>query len=323
MIAQLFQDFIEFSPEAFTSTVGPYLILFCSMIMLWAFERILAKTDINELTAKTTTKRSFLSSNKKKNSTYLQQGFHITGLSSNHLEELRVLINKNDTLELAVFFARYQPSIKEIDEAIESIQSQLSEMWDQLVSTEVKSDKLAGYLRSKNHKSKNLNCLNESDFRSLIEHEQKTDKIIDKNFINRFGDYLFMENFIMYEHLSQSGAAVFHIPPGNDLRHMFDIFVASGVASNGLSITLQERLKILNLNELQSFAAELNIELSIDSFKEITVALLKHEDTEYQFEIKYHRTDIFRLNKEEWNSKAIEEEWDTYNVYAKLLSIQH
>jgi len=327
MAEPLSQDLISFLPEPMVDAFGPYLILCSGMLLLWLFQRILQKVDIETLStssfAHKAAKQSITTSNSKRSTTYLQQGFHIIGLNPTNLEELRVLINKNDKLELAVFFARYQPSIKEIDEAIDSIRTQLSDMWDQMVTLEVKSEKLAGYLRSKNHKSKNLNCLNESDFRHLIEYEQTAQKIIDKDFIAKFGDFLFMENYIMYEHLCQTETAVFYIPPKNDLRHMFDVFVSSGVASNGLSIPLQDRLQILNLDELQAFAAERNIDISIDSFKDITAALLKNEDTEYEFEIKYHRKDIFRLHKEIWNSKAIEKEWDTYNVYAKLLSIQH
>ena len=251
-----FPDFFALISIPLNTSLGPYLVLFGALVLLWLFGKLLQKFVVNNTASKiiaTKSTQQFLKPHKNNHSvTYLQQGFHIIGLSPDNLEELRVLMNKNDKLELALFFARYQPSIKEINDAIDSIQNELSDMWDQIISAEIKSEKLAGYLRSKNHKSKNLNCLSENDFRNIIKHEQKENKIIDQDFIARFGDFLFMENFIMYEHLCQSDTAVYHIPRGNELRRMFDMFVSSGIATSGLSIPLKERLKILAILKYQS-----------------------------------------------------------------------
>ena len=307
---------------------GPYIILLSSIILLWIFGKLLSWIDISTVQSiefePVVDPVPVEETEKKRPATYFQQGFHILGLTASTLEELRVLINKNDSLELALFFARYQPSIKEIDEAIDSIHEQLDLMWDRMVSTEVKSSKLAGYLRSKNHKSKNLNCLNENDFRILIEHDQKDEKIINKDLIAKFGDFLFMENLIMYDHLCQSDKPIFHIPPSNELRHMFDIFVVNGVATTGTTIPLRERLNVLPLEELQKLVEKIKRNKTFNTTDDAITFLMKNqEDTVFNLEILYPSDEIFHLNKETLDIKAIEEEWTTYNVYAKLLAIHH
>jgi len=221
----------------------------------------------------------------------LPEGLHINGLTDSHRRNLNKYIKKKDTLRLAMFFATHQPSLYDVNSISKNAED----------------------------RPELFNALNDSDIHSIQEYNKISRKLINKKFMSKFGNLLFMENFIMYNHLCRAKPAVFHIPVNSDLRYMFETFVKTGLASQGLSVSLEDRLHILNLKELQAIADAIKINQSFTNIQYAAATLAKSPLTVVRLAEKYASDDLFLLKQENWDLTAIKKEWSAYNAYAKLL----
>ncbi len=221
----------------------------------------------------------------------LSQGLHIDGLTATQRQNLNKLIKKKDKFRLAMFFATHQPTVQEIESISKNTQS----------------------------RPELFNFLDGNDIYLIQEHSKMNQKLIDEKFISKFGNLLFMENFIMYSHLCRTNPAVFHIPENNKLRYMFETFVKTGLANQGVSITLEDRLHILSLKELQAIANEISINKVFSTVHEAAATLATSPQTVVRLANKYASNDLFLLKQENWDVTAVKKEWSAYNAYAKLL----
>jgi len=229
-------------------------------------------------------------------------------------EEIKALSDRKDELRLALLCAVYQPTIDQL--------SVLTQQLRQSPNTQNKG-KTANHQppRSKDNFPVRLTTesFNQQDLQFIREHEEKTHKLINKDFIEKFGDTLFMENFIMYEHLCRIGSKVFHIPPKNELRKLFEMFAKTGIALRGKAIPIGERLRILNQAELESIADDLTLNRTFNTVDQAISILAKLPQTPVHLGRWYHSENLFLLQQEKWDITAIEKEWSVYNTYAKLL----
>ena len=153
----------------------------------------------------------------------------------------------------------------------------------------------------------------------LVEREMSVNGIIDEAFVEKFGGLLFMENFIMYDHLCREQPAIFHIPEGSELKRLYDTFVLGGVASRGRDISLENRLHILTLEQLKSIAQEAKIRKSLTSKEEAVEVLKDIPSAAVLLATIYPTNELYLLHSEERDVKAVEQEWAVLNIYSKLL----
>ncbi|NOZ54221.1 MAG: hypothetical protein GXP08_14010 [Gammaproteobacteria bacterium] len=230
-------------------------------------------------------------------------------------QEIDALRGKKDELRLALLFAVYQPTIDQV----RALQQPNASRNDLPILTGKKTQHC---VQAENcPPQQDSQAFSQQDLQLIREHEKKTHKLINKAFIQKFGDMFFMENFIMYHHLSRIGSKVFHIPPGNELRQLFEVFSRTGVALRGKSIPIGERLRILNLPELQSIADKLALDRVFNTIDQAISVLAKLPQIPVHLARRYHSENLFLLTQaqESWNISEVEQEWAAYNAYAKLL----
>lgn len=240
-------------------------------------------------------------------------GLHVSGISQALVKEFNTLVDKKDMLQLAINIAIHQPSVLEVGEFIRSVEA----LNEDLKMNLAQDSAFLGMAQS-GSTSESLRTLDQDDLRSICIHYQQPCKLINRDFISKFGNLLFMENFIMYSHLSRSGHAVFNIPKNNELRRMFETFVKTGLAVHGRSIAIADRLRVLSLRELQELADQLGLQQAFDSVDEATAALATKPHVSVRLSAKCPNKNLFLLRQGAWDVDAVKQEWSAYEAYAKL-----
>lgn len=285
---------------------GALVIVASAYILLWSIGKLLSFRSVGGAYQ--------LATERKEYSTNLLRGLHVTGLSHPLLNEFNVLADKKDTLKLAMYLAIYQPSIQEVDEFVQNA--------DELTNNSKLDAAKGGGIWELAHFESNSNrfrILDQDDLQSICHHQKKIHKLINKEFIRKFGNLLFMENFIMYSHLCRNSTSVFNIPHDNKLRRMFDTFVATGLATHGRFIPIVNRLEFLDLSEMQNLSDELDLGTTFESREEAVSKLADISKVSVRLARKVPIDNMYFLKKEHWDIKSIEEEWSAYNACAKLL----
>jgi len=300
MIEQFFTDLAKSVSVSVATQHSALIVAGLSYLLLMMISRVVSRVAINT-NDKNLSPHFPLKTNHASN---------LPDTSPLPAEQIKALSDKKDELGLALLCAVYQPTIDQL-----SALSRASPN-PPLINYETQpNNALAHYAIPTAHTS----LMNSQDLQSIRAHEKKTHKLINKDFIKRFGDLFFMENFIMYEHLCRVGNKVFYIPPNNELRKLFEMFSTTGVALRGKSIPIGERLRILDQTELQTIANNLRLDRTFNTLDQAISILAKQPQTPVHLAQRYHSEDLFLLKQENWDITAIEEEWCAYNVYAKIL----
>lgn len=250
---------------------------------------------------------------KQQNATQSRQNtadtLSLLGLNQQQVEHVRHLAAKKNMLQLSVFLAKHQISIPEIKQLLPEIEPIIDEPWLQQDPDQELPRQNPDILRH----------LNQQELRSIYEVENNPHRLIDAEFITNFGNLLFMENFIIFKHLIKTGSNVFYIPKNDKLRFLFNAFVKSGIAIQGKAIPIEQRLNILNLQELQTMAQELNMSIQFESMDQAIQALANNPMVTVRLAAKFSTDDLFMLEKKQWDTIKVEHEWAAYNAYAKLI----
>ncbi|NOX43470.1 MAG: hypothetical protein GXP19_07030 [Gammaproteobacteria bacterium] len=293
---------------------GPILEVVAVLIFLWLLGKLLPNTPEHMSSESVSPIATDFSPELLPELPECPQGLNIDRLAASQQQELKKFIEKKDKLRLAIFFAVHQPTILEIKSLFESVRGQQPLEHDNIINFIADSKHILNDLQSEK-----LRLLTKNDIYSIQVHNKKNRKLIDKDFIVKFGNLLFMENFIMYNHLCRTNPAIFHIPRDSELRRMFETFVKTGLAIQGLSIPMEIRLHILDLKQLQTIANELKIIKTLNTVHEAALTLANDPLTVVRLASKYASNDLFLLKQENWDTHAVEQEWSAYNAYAKLL----
>ncbi len=273
--------------------------------LLWAIGRLLAR-ESNRL-------ENQIAATPTKSCDGVLRGLHVSGVTEELIGLFESLAAKKDTLKLAMYLAIYQPTIREVEELLQTAEE--LRLCSQIDKTD--NDAFLAMAQS----DSDVECikrLSQDELRSIRNLHNKTRKLINRAFIVRFGDLLFMENFIMYSHLSRRGATVYDIPKDNELRRMFEVFVITGLAIHGRDIPIEDRLSLLSFQELQDMARELDMGSDFDSVDEAISKLAPLPNVSVRLAKMYPSSRLFLLKKENWDSQEIEKEWAGYNATAKI-----
>lgn len=236
----------------------------------------------------------------------------IAKLKSQQLSELKRLVTRKDQLQLAIFFASHHCDLEDVAKIQESLHGPTTQFLgylDQLPETSLNN------LRQ----SPAYESLTENQKMAIGKLAEQQPRLLDQNFIRRFGGIVFMENFIMYQHLCHTDPAVFYIPKGNELRFMFDTFAKTGLAIVGQAIPFADRLRSLSWSELQMLAGKVGISRFIQDKNEAITVLSEKPETESAMAGNHPVTDFYQLLGESWDITQVEMEWRAYEAFAEVL----
>ena len=299
--------------------LNPLLLVALSLVILWLVGKGLARASKRLTNVRSLKRRAQIL---KKTSVEIMPGLHVGGLDERLTKELSFIIDKKDELKVAIFLAIHRPIFYEIEDFIDKLREQFTYLVGANVEEASEFDKIsaANSLQIPQHpQSFRFNKINRSELRLLYECDPDIPPVIDKTFIETFGGLLFMENFIMYDHLCLQQPAIFHIPKDNELRRLFETFVKTGLALQGKDIPLEERLHVLNLDQLQDLAKEVKLEREFKNKNEAAAALAAVPSASVLLATLYPTAELFLLKDEERDVRRIEKEWGVLSLYARLL----
>ncbi len=299
--------------------LNPLYLVALSIVSLWLIGKGLARASKRISNVQSLRRRAQIL---KKTSIEILPGLHVGGLDERLTNELSALISKKDELKTAIFLAIHRPIFYEIEDFIDKMREQYTFLVGVNADEASEFDKIsaANSLQIPQHpQTYRFNKLNRSELRMLYEFDPDTPHIIDRDLIEKFGGLLFLENFIMYDHLCLEVPAIFHIPKDNELRRLFETFTKTGLALYGKDIPLQDRLYVLNMEQLQDLAKEVNIEREFKTKAEATAALAEIPSSSVLLSTIYPASELFLLIDEPRDVKKVEREWGVLSLYAKLL----
>ncbi|KPJ88094.1 MAG: hypothetical protein AMJ53_17270 [Gammaproteobacteria bacterium SG8_11] len=299
--------------------LNPLYLVGFSIVTLWLIGKILARAAKRISNVQSLRRRAQIL---KKTSIEIVPGLHVGGLDERLSNELSGLMNKKDELKTAIFLAIHRPIFYEIEDFIDKLREQFTFLVGVNADEASEFDKIsaANSLQIPQHpQTFRFNKLNRSELRMLYEYDPDTLPVIDKELIDKFGGLLFLENFIMYDHLCLEKPAIFHIPKDNELRRLFETFTKNGLALQGKDISLRDRLYVLNLEQLQDLAKEVKITREFKNKAEATAALAEIPSSSVLLSTIYPASELFLLVDEPRDVKKIEREWGVLSLYAKLL----
>ena len=164
-----------------------------------------------------------------------------------------------------------------------------------------------------------MSFINTADLRYMLEKNLKSNNLIDKEFMERFGGIDFYENFQVYTQLCDQQNITIHAKSDHQYRKQLEALVASGIALQGRKIPLKERLEVLSFSQLKEMAKELKVNKEFADKAEVADALALMPGSAVHLSMIYEPDDIFYIKSEPADAKSIEEEWHLLNAYAKLL----
>jgi hypothetical protein len=302
--------------------LNPLYLVGLSIVSLWVLGKLLARASKRISNVQTLRRRAQIL---KKTSIEILPGLHVGGLDERLCNELTGLINRNDELKTAIFLAIHRPIFYEIQDLIDKLREQYTFLVGENPVDASEFDKIsaANNLQIPQHpQTFRFNKLNRSELRMLYEYDPDTPHVIDRELIERFGGLLFLENFIMYDHLCLEIPAIFHIPKDNELRRLFENFTKTGLALHGKDIPLHDRLYVLNLEQLQDLAKELKLDRHFKNKAEATEALAKLPSSSVLLATIYPTEELFLLLDEPRDVKKVEREWAVLSLYARLLCVK-
>jgi len=289
-----------------------FLYVIFSMLLLWLAGKIVVYGQ----------RYQFPIDPQKRKQYKLCKGLHVVDLDQNDITLLRGLIDKKDINSLAQFLAINHPTIVEICEYQDLLKKQFTKLLVTPYDEASEAEKVTAInkIQLPKHQLRDPFLeLEAIELRNLIEYDVKRQHIIDKKLINQFGGSLFMEYFIIYCHLSHEKPAIFHIPPDNKLRLLFETLVATNMALQGEQIRLKDRLKLFHLAQLNQIAVNVNTNTLFRTKDEAITALSHKSKAEIYFNKHYELKDVFKLTPATIDQQAIEQEWAVYKAYANIL----
>lgn len=297
----------------------PLYLVGLSILILWLIGQWLASAAKRISNVQSLRRRAQIL---KKTSVELLPGLNVGGLDETLAKELSRLIEKKNELKITIFLAIHRPIFYEIEDFIDKLREQFIFLVGENLEEASEFDKIsaANGLQIPQHpQAFRFNKINRSELRMLYEYDPDTPPLIDKALIEKFGGLLFLENFIMYDHLCLQVPAIFHIPQDNELRRLFETFVKTGLALQGKDIPLKERLHVLTLEQLQELAKEEKLDSKFSTKTEATAALAEVPASSVLLATIYPVNDLFFLKDEPRDTRAIEREWAVLSLYAKSL----
>ena len=279
--------------------------------LLWGFGRYLKASE-----PKVAVQREI-----KTRGTKIYPHMHIVGLNDHGIAELKVLIESKDLSHLPIFIALKKPSFIELDAYLDAQRDEFNKILDKPLAkaTEIERITAASVIDiSKAPDGYDFGLLTKAEHRALLEYDSKKRRFINHEFITRFGETRFMENFNVFRELSVNAPETILVPEDDPKRKHLEGLVKTGVILRGRKIPLRDRLSVLKYTQLRNMAKELKLEKEFKRRGDATKALADVPGSAIQLAMLVNIDDIFMIKPEPVDIEAVENEWTIISSYAKL-----
>ena len=293
------------------SSTEPLLLVLAVLALLWFVGAQLNK--LNATTGSQPTARG------EQITPYL----HVTGLQDYQLEELKAIVQHGDESTLTKFIAYYRPALLELDSYIQQLRMRFLDNLGKPPESATDIEKIAAanrLLLNDSPEPYDFNQLSKSEVRILLEHGEHKGRHVNDEFVQRFGDAQFVENFSAYKQLLRNQPYTLYVPKRDPNRPLLDLLAKTGVVSKGRRVQLQDRLRIMPLAQLNDMARELKIGKIFQSHEHAVEALAKVPGSAILLAMVHSIDDLFFLDPNAINVAAIEHELSVWSVFAKLIS---
>ena len=293
----------------------PLIIVIVTILSLWALGNYLSRQSQN-LAVETPTTDTIPQGK------MFADGLHIAEMSNVLVKELQDIITSQDENELIYFLARYRPSLIELNQYLSDLRSQYFTLLGKPSSMASEADKINAINDLQMDTPPaciDMDTVNKNELRTLIEKNLSSNNLITTEFMDRFGGKDFMENFQVYTQLTSQQPVTLHARPDHQNRAQLETFVENGIALQGRKIPLKERLEVLNFNQLKEMATDLKVTEEFNDKSEVAEALAQMPGSAVHLSMIYESDDIFYLEADPTDAKAIDEEWEMLNALSKLI----
>lgn len=247
---------------------------------------------------------------------------HVLGLEEHQCNELKAIVQHNDELALKKFIAYYRPGIEELDRYIDGLRRQFLENLGKPLERASDIEKIAAsnrLLMNDQPEPYDFTVLSKSEVRVLLEFGANKGHAVNDEFIQRFGDVQFLENFNAYNQLLRNQDRTLYIPQKDNNRPLLDMLSNNGVVLKGRKIELKDRLRILPLKQLNDMARELKIRKTFQSHDHAVQTLAMAPGSAILLAMIYSIDDLFYLDPKALDVETVERELNIWSSYAKLI----
>jgi hypothetical protein len=248
---------------------------------------------------------------------------HVTGLQDFQCNELKAIVSHCDELALKKFIAYYRPGIVELDHYIEILHKRFLDNLGKPPASASDIEKIAAanrVLLNDQPEPYDFSVLSKAEVRLLVEFGGYKGRVVNDEFVQRFGDADFIENFAAYKQLLRNRERIMYIPKKDSQRPLLDLLASHGVVLKGRKIELQDRLRILPLNQLNDMARELKLRKTFQSHEHAVQSLAKAPGSAILLAMIYSIDDLFYLRPKAVDMDNVERELNVWEAYAKLIA---
>ncbi|WP_455210939.1 hypothetical protein [Kaarinaea lacus] len=294
------------------TSAEPLVMVLIFLVVLW-----FVGSQLNKANSRSNNRRQTHS-----RGTEITPYLHVLGLKEYQCNELKAIIEHNDEPALNKFIAYYQPGVEELDRYIDELRQRFVNSLGKPLDKASDIEKIAAANRlliNDQPEPYDFTVLSKSEVRALLEFGANQRRAVNEEFVQRFGDAQFLENFSAYKQLLRNHNRTLYIPKKDSNRPLLDMLANHGVVLKGRKIDLKDRLRILPLKQLNDMARELKMRKIFQSHDHAVQTLAMAPGSAILLAMVYSIDDLFYLDPNAVDVEAIERELSVWAAYTKLM----
>jgi hypothetical protein len=241
----------------------------------------------------------------------LLPGLSVAGLDERGTAQLKQLIREKNIEAVTTFLAFNRPNIIEVDQylsQLRQISADRAKQSDPDQADRTPPPAPAGI---------QLDTLSGKEQQLLLSFDPKSQRLITRDLMSRFGGHEFSHHFAHYK--AREKSVTLHVPPFDPDRTVLEILAKSGIADKGRHIPLPLRLTVLKMSQLRQMAKDLNLDKKFTRKQEAAETLAQVPGAAVLLSMQYVVDDLFVLKPIAEDPDDISHEWAYLKAYAKLL----
>lgn len=239
----------------------------------------------------------------------LVPGLSVAGLDERGIARLKQLMQEKNVEAITTFLAFNRPHIIELDQYLHQLRQALADEAGQSEPAQTEAESAPAGIQ--------LDTLSGKEQQQLLSFDPKSQRLITRDLMSRFGGHEFSHYFAHYK--AREKSVTLHVPPFDPDRTVLETLAKSGIADKGRHIPLPLRLTVLKMSQLRQMAKDLNLDKKFTRKQEAAETLAQVPGAAVLLSMQYVVDDLFVLKPIEEDADDISHEWAYLKAYAKLL----
>ena len=251
----------------------------------------------------------------------LLPGLSITGIDDRSVNQIKALINKEETKSLAIFLATQRPGIIELEEFLAKTRAKFRQhvpMGSNLSDPDTAQEVLTSFTLDKLPAGLRFNQLGAKEQLELLTFDPTSQHMLSSDLMALFGGQAFDKCFEFY--IKHKKSVAIKISENHPDRTIAETLAQTELADKGRQIPLDLRLTVLSMDQLRQMCKDLKTEVKFANKHELTEALSKIPGAAVLLSMHHTVDDLFVLNPLKQKEEDIKKEWDYLCAYARLLT---